>query len=49
MVSPKISHEFSLKRLERYLKHTQDRGLVCDPNNDISKVDAYLDVEFSGI
>ena len=38
--SPKRSHELALKILARYLKHTQDRGLVLDPNSDIFKVDA---------
>ena len=40
MFSPKRSHELSLNRLARYLKNTQDRGLVLDPNSDIFKVDA---------
>ena len=33
----------------RYLKNTQDHGLVLDPNSDILKVDAYPDADFSGI
>ena len=49
MFCPKISHELTLKRLERYLKHTQDRGIVLDPNYDLFKVDAYPDADFAGM
>ena len=49
MFSPKIYHELALKRLTRYLKNTQDHGLVLDTNYDIFKVDAYPDVNFSGM
>ena len=31
------------------MDHTQDRGLVLDPDSDIFKVDAYPDANFSGI
>ena len=49
MFCPKRSHESKLKRLAQYLKHTQDCGLLLDPNSDIIKVDAYPDDEFSGM
>ena len=49
MFSPNISHEFSLKRLERYLKNTQVCGLVLDNNSYIFKVDAYPDADFTGM
>ena len=49
MFSPKIYHELALKRLTRYLKNTQYHGLVLDTNYDIFKVDAYPDVNFSGM
>ena len=42
-------HELELKRLARYLNHTQERGLVLDPNYDIFKVDAYPDADFAVI
>ena len=46
----KIYHELALKMLARYLKNTQDRGIVLDPNYDIFKFDArtsslYSDLE----
>ena len=47
MFCPKRSHEFVLKILVRYLKHTQDRCLVLDPNFNIFKVDVYPDADFS--
>ena len=47
MFFPNISHELALKSLSLYLKHTQDRGIVLDPNSDIFKVDAYLDADFA--
>ena len=43
MFIPNIPHELALKRLEQYLKNTQDRGLVLDPNSDIFKANAYPD------
>ena len=49
MFFPKRSHEFELKRLEQYLKHTQYRGLLLDPNSDIFKVDAFPDYDFAGM
>ena len=47
MFSTKRYHDLELKRLARYLKNTQYRGLVLDPNYDIFKVDAYPDDDFS--
>ena len=49
MSSPKISHELTLNRLSRYLKHNQDRSLGLDSNYDTFKVDTYPDAEFSGM
>ena len=46
MFCPNISHYLELKRLSRYLKHNQDRGLVLDPNYVIFKVDVYPDASF---
>ena len=47
--SPKLSHNFVLKRLVCYLKQTKNRGLVLDPNSDMCKVDACPDANFSGM
>ena len=47
--SPKLSHNFVLKRLVCYLKQTKNRGLVLDPNSDACKVESYLDANFSGM
>ena len=49
MFSPKRYHELALDSLAQYLKSTQDRGLVLDPNYDIFKVHAYLDADFAGM
>ena len=46
---PKRYNELALNRLARYLKHTQDRGLVLDPNWNIFNFDAYPDADFSGM
>ena len=31
------------------MKHTQDLGIVLDPNYDIFKIDAYPDADFTGM
>ena len=49
MFLPKRPHDFSLKRLARYLNHTKYHGLVLDLNSYIFKVDAYPGAEFAGI
>jgi hypothetical protein len=49
MFCPKRSHEIALKRLARYLKVTQDQGLVMDPISEMLKIDAYPDADFAGI
>ena len=41
------SRDLTLKSLAQYLNHTQDDGLVLDPNYDIFKVYAYPDDDFS--
>ena len=33
----------------RYLKLTQDRGLIIDPNSDMLQINAYPDVNFAGM
>ena len=48
MFCPRRSHELALKRLARYLKHTQDRGLILNPDSAMCKVDAYPDADFAG-
>ena len=49
MFSTKISHELVLNILAQYLNHTQECGLVLDPNSDISKVDTYPDADVLGM
>ena len=51
--SPKHSHMLVVKRVIRYLKHTQeegkDRGLAFEiGGNKIPKIECYLDAEFAG-
>ena len=48
MFCPRRSHELALKRLAQYLKHTQDRGLILNPDSAMCKVDAYPDADFAG-
>ena len=47
MFITKRYHELALNKLAQYLKNTQDRGIVLDPNYDIFKVDAYPNADFS--
>ena len=47
--SPKLSHQFTLKILARYLNQMKDHGLVLDPNYYICKFEAYLDAYFYGM
>jgi hypothetical protein len=49
MFCPKHSHELALKRIERYLKQTPDRGMVVNPSSDVCKIDAYQDADFAGM
>ena len=48
MFCPKHFHEEALKRIGRYLKLTQDHGLILNPNRDILNVDSYPYTYFSG-
>ena len=45
---PKRSHEVALKRIGRYLKGTQDKGLILNPS-DTYRVDCYPDADFAGL
>ena len=47
MFITKRYHDLALKKLALYLKNTQERVLVLDPNYDIFKVDAYPNDYFS--
>ena len=56
MFCPKQSHEKALKRIGRYLKATQDRGLVLNPKpendgtrGDALQIDSYPDADFAGL
>ena len=49
MFHSKKFHEFALKRLARYLKHTQVCGLMLDPNSDIFNFSVYPDANFAGM
>jgi hypothetical protein len=39
MFCTKHSHELALKRIGRYLKQTQDQGMVMNPSTNICKID----------
>ncbi|KAL7533931.1 hypothetical protein ACHAXR_010147 [Thalassiosira sp. AJA248-18] len=44
---PKLSHEKAIKRLSRYLMHTNKEGIVYNP--DTSKgLECYVDADFAG-
>ena len=46
-VNPKLSHERAVKRIVRYLKGTQDKGLIIKP--DATKgVQCFVDADFAG-
>ena len=49
MFCPRKSHEEALKRIGRYLKATQNRGLVINPSTNVLKIDAYPDADFAGM
>ena len=46
--SPRRSHEEALERIGRYLKKTQDEGLVLRPY-DHFEIDCYVDADFAGL
>ena len=56
MFCPKQSHEKALKCIGRYLKATQERGLILNPNpvndgtgGDALQIDSYPDADFAGL
>ena len=46
-VSDKLSHEIAIKRRDRYLLGTQDRGIAFKPDNTHG-LDCYVDADFAG-
>ena len=49
MFCPNYSHEPALKRIGRYLKAIQDRGLMLNPSSNVCKLDCYPDADFARI
>ncbi len=45
---PRRLHEVALKRIGRYLKLTQDKGLIMKPTKSLN-IDAYPDADFAGL
>ena len=45
---PKTSHALGVKRIIRYLKQTQTKGLYLKPSSTY-KVDCYVDADFAGL
>ena len=45
--SPRQSHAIAVKRILRYLKETQDKGLIMAPTEE-NRVDCYVDADFAG-
>ncbi|KAL7489424.1 hypothetical protein ACHAW6_015024 [Cyclotella cf. meneghiniana] len=48
MFNPKLLHEKALKRIDRYLKATRDKGLVFKPSGKLI-VEAFPDADFAGL
>jgi hypothetical protein len=44
---PKLSHERALKRILRYLKGTNDKGIILKPNREAG-IQCYVDADFAG-
>jgi len=47
-MDPRRSHEKAVKRIGRYLKGTQDRGMVIRPDPSLG-LDLYADADFAGL
>ena len=45
--APRQSHAMAVKRILRYLKETQDKGLIMAPT-EANRVDCYVDADFAG-
>ena len=46
--SPKKSHATAVKMILRYLKRTEDKGLIIKPNGTL-QIDAFVDADFAGL
>jgi hypothetical protein len=46
--SPLASHEEGVKRICRYLKGTQDKGMIVKPTGEL-KIDCFVDSDFAGL
>ena len=46
--NPRRSHANGIKRILRYLKKTQTKGLIMQPTSDL-RVDCYVDADFAGL
>jgi Reverse transcriptase (RNA-dependent DNA polymerase)/GAG-pre-integrase domain len=46
MEEPKLEHSKAVKAIVRYLIQTQDKGLICQPNN--TSLECYCDADFAG-
>jgi hypothetical protein len=44
---PKLSHERAVKRIIRYLKGTQDKGIILNPDKE-KGIQCYVDADFAG-
>ena len=47
--NPKKSHASAVKTILRYLKKTQDKGLIVKPWNQQVNLDLYVDADFCGL
>ena len=46
---PKKSHASAVKHILRYLKKTQNKGIIISPSNATLKLDLYVDADFCGL
>eukprot|EP00957_Ditylum_brightwellii_P098160 7478654-Ditylum_brightwellii.AAC.1 len=47
--NPKASHQAALKQIGRYLKETQDKGLVIGSAVEGFDIDCFVDADFAGL
>lgn len=46
--APKLSHAVALKTIIRYLKRTEDKGIIVNPSGDLN-LKVWCDADFSGL
>ena len=47
--NPKCSHDIGVKHIDRYLKGTQTKGIVMNPDKNNMRIDMFADTDFAGL